>query len=126
VRFLVVREAARREDAEDAVEEAMSDAFLNWATIENPEAWVRRAARNALVTRELRRLDQQRRSTLIRQSHRWQEAVLRAYDRRLLLACRALGIVEHLDALEGMDREIERLRVEGVLQGTGLRVRNDQ
>jgi RNA polymerase sigma factor (sigma-70 family) len=50
VRFLVISEAASLEDAEDAVGEAMGDAFGNWEKIENPEAWVRRAALNTLIT----------------------------------------------------------------------------
>ena len=59
VRFLVISEAAGLEDAEDAVEEAMGDAFSNWGNIENPDAWVRQAARNTLVS--LRRRDRRSR-----------------------------------------------------------------
>ncbi|WP_433306438.1 hypothetical protein ACQP2F_20795 [Actinoplanes sp. CA-030573] len=44
-------------------------------------------------------------------------AVLRAYDARLQLACRHLGVEEHLGPLEGIDRELERLRVEYVVAG---------
>jgi RNA polymerase sigma factor (sigma-70 family) len=36
----------------------MSDAYRNWSTIENPEAWLRRAARNTLIT--LRQRDRRR------------------------------------------------------------------
>jgi hypothetical protein len=49
--------------------------------------------------------------------------VLRAYDQRLALASRSLGFTEHLGQLDGMDREIERLRVEGLLQAAGIRLR---
>ncbi|RKN23943.1 hypothetical protein D7147_02685 [Micromonospora musae] len=50
----------------------------------------------------------------------WHDSVLQAYDDRLRLACRALGITEHLSELDGVDQEIERVRVEGVLHAAGL------
>ncbi|MFC4148808.1 hypothetical protein ACFO0M_21340 [Micromonospora mangrovi] len=50
----------------------------------------------------------------------WHGAVIDAYDERLQAACRALGIPEHLSELTGVDREIERLRVEGLLHTAGL------
>ncbi|MFI6241695.1 hypothetical protein ACIBEF_17650 [Micromonospora sp. NPDC050795] len=50
----------------------------------------------------------------------WHSALLQAYDDRLRLACRALDIAEHLAELEGVDQEIERVRVEGVLHAAGL------
>ncbi|TDB71260.1 hypothetical protein [Micromonospora sp. KC723] len=50
----------------------------------------------------------------------WHSSVIDAYDDRLRAACRALGIVEHLGELTGVDREIERVRVEGLLVGAGL------
>ncbi|MER7455746.1 hypothetical protein [Micromonospora sp. NPDC126480] len=50
----------------------------------------------------------------------WHGAVLQAYDERLRLACAALGITQHLDELTGVDREIERVRVEGLLHRAGL------
>lgn len=50
----------------------------------------------------------------------WHEAALRAYDDRLRLACVALGVTQHLDGLTGVDREIERVRVEGALHRAGL------
>jgi len=68
---------------------------------------------------DLRRLGRQRVGIAMR-SPLWFAAVQRAYDDRLQQACRALGVEEHLDALEGVDREIERVRVEGELQATGL------
>ncbi|MFI7023004.1 hypothetical protein ACIBMZ_09845 [Micromonospora sp. NPDC049900] len=52
----------------------------------------------------------------------WHSAVLDAYDDRLRLACRALGIVEHLAELTGVDRQLERVRVEGELDAAGLRL----
>ncbi|MGX6604335.1 hypothetical protein ACWKSP_19685 [Micromonosporaceae bacterium Da 78-11] len=72
---------------------------------------------------DLRRLDRQRRTGPTRESERWLAAVLRAYDERLCLACRCLGLTEHLLPLEGMDRDIERVRVEGQLQAAGLALR---
>ncbi|MBM0279069.1 hypothetical protein [Micromonospora tarensis] len=50
----------------------------------------------------------------------WHGALVQAYDDRLRLACRALGITEHLADLDGVDQEIERVRVEGVLHAAGL------
>ncbi|WP_262283238.1 hypothetical protein [Micromonospora sp. MA102] len=50
----------------------------------------------------------------------WHGAVIDAYDERLRAACGALGIAEHLAELEGVDREIERVRVEGLLHAAGL------
>jgi hypothetical protein len=47
-------------------------------------------------------------------------AATRAYDRRLGHACRALEIDEHLTELDGVDLELERLRVEGELLGAGF------
>jgi hypothetical protein len=75
------------------------------------------------IAYDLRRLDNQRRSGPTLQSEKWQEAVLRAYDLRLCLACRCLGLVEHLEPLDGMDRDLERLRVESELQAAGLALR---
>jgi hypothetical protein len=72
---------------------------------------------------DLRRLDHQRRNGPSRHSHQWRVAVLRAYDKRLCLACRCLGLAEHLEPLEGMDRDLERLRVESELQSAGLALR---
>ncbi|WBB73159.1 hypothetical protein O7602_26290 [Micromonospora sp. WMMD1128] len=50
----------------------------------------------------------------------WHGAVIEAYDERLRAACHALGITEHLTELNGVDREIERVRVEGLLHAAGL------
>jgi hypothetical protein len=75
------------------------------------------------IAYDLRRLDQQRRGGPTQQSEKWRAAVLRAYDQRLCLACQCLGLVEHLEPLEGMDRELERLRVESELRAAGLALR---
>jgi hypothetical protein len=71
---------------------------------------------------ELRRLDQQRRSGLTFGSEMWLVAVLRAYDEWLQVACGCLGISQHLSALDGIDRQIERVRMEGELTAAGLQV----
>lgn len=42
------------------------------------------------------------------------------YDDALIAACLCLGVRHHLDELSGLDREIERLRVEGALIAAGL------
>ncbi|MGH3655973.1 MAG: hypothetical protein ACRDUA_04895 [Micromonosporaceae bacterium] len=54
------------------------------------------------------------------------EALRRAYETRLQDACRSLDVDEHLDDLVGMDREIEILRIEGVLVSEGLVLRTGQ
>ena len=72
---------------------------------------------------DLRRLDRQRRSGPTRYSEVWLAAVLRAYDIRLQMACRSLGVAEHLQPLNGVDREIERVRVEDELAAAGLILR---
>jgi hypothetical protein len=72
---------------------------------------------------DLRRLDRQRRSSPTTGSVLWLAAVLRAYDQRLAMVSRSLGLTEHLAQLDGMDRDIERVRVEGLLHAAGLRLR---
>lgn len=75
------------------------------------------------IANDLRRLDHQRRSDLTRSSKVWLAAVQSAYDIRLQIACRQLGVDEHLQPLNGVDREIERLRVEDQLEAAGLTLR---
>ncbi len=72
---------------------------------------------------DLRRLDRQRRVGPTRQSLRWLAEVERAYDDRLCLACRCLGVTEYLQPLAGMDRQLERVRVESRLAEVGLNLR---
>ena len=74
------------------------------------------------IAADLRRRDRQRLGNATR-SKVWHAAVLLAYDDRLRLASRCLGVCEHLDQLDGVDLEIERLRVEGELEAAGLRLR---
>jgi hypothetical protein len=69
---------------------------------------------------DLRRLYRQRRADPDHQSQLWLEMVDRAYDERLCLACRCLGLAEYLEPLQGMDRDLERVRVENELQAAGL------
>ncbi|GIF05361.1 hypothetical protein [Actinoplanes siamensis] len=73
---------------------------------------------------DLRRLDRQRRSGLLRSSESCMAALLQAYDARLRLACRCLGVAEQLQPLQGVDREMERLRVETRLEAAGLALRD--
>lgn len=47
-------------------------------------------------------------------------AATRAYDRRLVFACRALEIDQHLDELRSVDLDLERVRVEGLLLDAGF------
>jgi hypothetical protein len=75
------------------------------------------------IARELRRLDRQRRGGPTLESERWLAAVVEAYDAGLCRACRCMGVPEHLEPLEGVDREIERVRVEGALEAAGVPLR---
>jgi hypothetical protein len=76
------------------------------------------------IAAELRRLDRQRRGGPTRESEAWSAAVVRAYDKWLVVACRCLEVPEQLGALDGDDRDIERVRVEGALQASGLVLRS--
>jgi hypothetical protein len=71
------------------------------------------------IASDLRRLGRQRLGLATRNPV-WYEAVRRAYDDRLRLACGCLGIQQHLAELDGLDLEIERVRVEGELHAAGL------
>jgi hypothetical protein len=71
------------------------------------------------VAADLRRLRRQR-AGIAQRSPIWRAAVEDAYDDRLCLACKRLGITEHLEQLTGVDREIERVRLEGELQAAGI------
>ncbi|PZM93444.1 MAG: hypothetical protein DIU79_10870 [Actinobacteria bacterium] len=71
------------------------------------------------IAADLRRLGEQR-LHLANRSAVWRCAVIKAYDDRLRLASQRLGIVEHLAELDGMDLDIERVRVEGMLAAAGL------
>jgi hypothetical protein len=75
------------------------------------------------IAAELRRLDRQRRGGPTHESERWSAAVHEAYDNWLLVACRRLEVPEQLTTLDGTDRDIERVRVEGALEAAGLVLR---
>ncbi|HEX6968803.1 MAG TPA: hypothetical protein VF174_08355 [Micromonosporaceae bacterium] len=70
------------------------------------------------IADDLRRLRRLRLAAGTSRFHR--ELIGRAYDDRLRQACRCLGVAEHLDELDGLDLEIERVRVEGELEAAGL------
>jgi hypothetical protein len=71
------------------------------------------------IASDLRRLGRHRLG-LANRNPIWHEAVRQAYDDRLRLACGCLGIQQHLTELDGLDLEIERVRVEGELRAAGL------
>ncbi|PXY31637.1 hypothetical protein [Prauserella muralis] len=50
-------------------------------------------------------------------------ATCEAYDALLAQACRAVGVEQRLGAVAGVDREIERLRLEEELRAAGLVIR---
>ncbi|ROP30630.1 hypothetical protein EDD30_3488 [Couchioplanes caeruleus] len=72
---------------------------------------------------DLRRLARQRRGGPTVESAAWLAAVMRAYDHRLSLASEALGLPHHLAVLDGMDLDLERMRVEEELRAAGMRLR---
>jgi hypothetical protein len=74
------------------------------------------------IAADLRRLGSDRLG-IGQRNELWHTAVERAYDVKLREACHALSIPEHLDGLHGLDREIERLRIEGELIAAGVRLR---
>jgi hypothetical protein len=73
------------------------------------------------IASDLRRLARHRLGVATRNPV-WHEAVRQAYDDRLRLACGCLGIQQHLIELDGLDLEIERVRVEGELRAAGLAI----
>jgi hypothetical protein len=75
------------------------------------------------VALDLRRLNRLRES-VARRSRLWFVAVSEAYDDGLRIACAQLGVEEFLGELSGVDLELERVRVEGELQGAGLVLRD--
>jgi hypothetical protein len=75
------------------------------------------------IAQDLRRLHRQRNAGPTRESQLWLADVQRAYDERLCLACECLGLAEHLALLDGLDRELERVRVESELQAAGVTIR---
>ena len=76
------------------------------------------------IAADLRRLDRQRRSGPTTCSQRWLAEVVRAYDERLQMASRCLGVPERLAGLEGAERDVERERVEDALESAGLSLRS--
>lgn len=115
------RSSAGRERAETYALRRLDHALRDVQEI--PPLFVAEGPTIEQIAFDLRRLDRQRRYGPTLESERWREAVIRAYDARLCLACRRLGLTEHLEPLEGMDRDIERVRVEGELQAAGLALR---
>jgi hypothetical protein len=72
------------------------------------------------IAAELRRLNRQRDGGPTYESEMWLAAVHRAYDSWLWAACRRLGVAESLSRLEGCERHVERVRIEGELEAAGL------
>jgi hypothetical protein len=85
----------------------VADAMDRWPTIEQ-------------VVAELRRLDRVR---CPGETGLWAAAIERAYDRWLQVACHYLAVSHHLFALDDMDRDIERVRIEAELSAAGLAIR---
>jgi hypothetical protein len=69
---------------------------------------------------ELQRLARRRTLDATYGSAKWLDARVTAYDRWLAVACDHLGVPHHLFELDGMDLDLERLRVEEALAAAGL------
>ena len=69
---------------------------------------------------ELHRLHRQRSLEAAYGSEKWLAAIANAYDAWLQVACQYLAVTHHLARLDGLDRDIERLRVEAELVAAGL------
>ena len=108
VRFLVISEGAGIEDAEDAVEEAMSDAYSEWQKIENPDAWVRRVARNRLFALRQRERRGQQLAGLAFLTERMPAEVWERFG----LRHEAHEVVELLSRLPPAQREIMAFKVD--------------
>ena len=73
---------------------------------------------------DLRRLSAASREVPRGTSHARHRGVKIAYDSTLASACRALDVPQALETLPlGLDRDLERLRVEAALEEAGLRFR---
>jgi hypothetical protein len=77
------------------------------------------------VAADLRRLARQRQGIALR-SRVWFVAVQHAYDSKLAIACSQLGLEQHLAELAGIDLDLERLRVEGLLHEAGFAFSDDE
>lgn len=75
------------------------------------------------IAYDLQRLGHQRRCGP--RNEIYQAAVTTAYDARLRIACRCLGIREFLHGLDGVELDFERVRVETLLEAAGLAVRHE-
>ena len=74
------------------------------------------------VAAQLRRLHRQQHNGTARGSRLWQGALSEAYDRWLDVACRHYDVHHHMSALAGVDRDLERMRVEAALTEHGLQL----
>lgn len=110
---------------------ALAPSALCWAVLNVPRL-VRRLQRDPVAPQglpieqlaaDLRRVH--RVLALIRPGtpHARRAGVRQAYDALLAQACAAVGVPHRLDALpEGIDRDIERLRVEEALRQEGVAI----
>lgn len=72
------------------------------------------------VAAELRRLQHLRLHGPATRSETWLAAVNDAYDRWLCHGCHLLGVDQELMRLDGLDRELERARIEEILRDKGF------
>jgi hypothetical protein len=72
------------------------------------------------IAGELRRLQRLRHYGLATQSEVWLAAVNDSYDRWLCEGCQTLGVGEELRRLDGLDKELERARIEDLLRAKGF------
>jgi hypothetical protein len=72
------------------------------------------------IAGELRRLQRMRHYGPATQSEVWLAAVNDSYDRWLCEGCQTLGVGEELRRLDGLDKELERARIEDLLRAKGF------
>lgn len=72
------------------------------------------------IAGELRRLQRMRHCGPATQSEVWLAAVNDSYDRWLCEGCQTLGVGEELRRLDGLDKELERARIEDLLRAKGF------
>jgi hypothetical protein len=119
---LAVRRAWARQGHRHAAALRMLDRQLS-ADLMPPVPRPRPAPCIEQIAADLRRLDRLRHSRMTACSQLWRADVERAYDQRLRMASERLGVAEHLTDLQGMDLNIERLRVVSELESAGLALR---
>jgi len=104
IRFLRLS-GASFEEAEDAVQQAMLQAYTRWPLLTNPNSWVRRATKNLYLQKvERDRMRSQKEAEAVRQAHRLPEDI---DEYRLVITA--------LRCLPDAQREVMALTLDGYM-----------